>query len=378
MNSPDGKTGTATIGCYDGGAWTTLTVEAILEGGFRVKGKLLTPTGVEQIPIPKRSPDSKIATAWLAQYGSLNDTADHETIPGQGHKGDGLTTYEEYRGVIAGGNYKKLNPLKKELGLKATISDYKVFDFGIGLFSNASRIDTIKFIPEELPDDKQLNNNAGYANEHRQYALYLKIDVIREYDPEGNLRNVAGKAYGSPNIPELIEKIVIDTAQVGSGFREHQRNYRSVNATLPFSQDEYWGQVIAHELGHGVFIPHHGPSKPVPRNVEAVKNHTPPYIVRDENGQVVSLPWTIAGSVGKRGTQESGDLTCFMAYYPCFEWALHDHRNANEYFMVSTALTALGKRLCTSIAGTGMNTGGKYFGDADPGRGNCMAHIKMK
>ncbi len=376
VNSEDGRTGTATIGCYDGGAWTTLTVEAVLEGGFRVKGKLLTPTGPEEIPIPKRKPDSKIATAWLTQYGNLADTADREQITGNGHKGDGLTAYEEYRGVIAGGNYTKLKPTIKEVGLKAIIADYKIFDYGIKMFENATSLETVKFIPAEIPDDRRLNSNAGYANEHKQYALWMKIEVIREFDPQGNLRPVAGKAYGGPDIPEMIEKIVIDTNQIGPGYRELFASYQSVNAQLPFSKEDYWGTTIAHEIGHGVNVYHHGISKDVPTDVIAEENSTPPYFVRDVTGRLLRLPLDILGKIGRPGTQQSGDLSCFMAYNPCFDWALHDHRLSFEYYQVP--LLSLGTKMCKITTGTSINAGGKYFGNAGPGRGNCIKQIKLK
>jgi hypothetical protein len=376
VDSPDGKTGTATIGCYDGGAWTTLTVEAVLEGGLRVKGKLLTPTGPEEILIPKRKPDSKIATAWLVQYGNLEDTADHEPQSGNRRLGDGLTAYEEYRGVIAGTEYKKLKPTVKEVGIKATIDDYGVFNYGIRMFEGATSMETVKFLPEEIPIDRQLNSNGGYAQEHKQFALWMIVDAIREMDPEGNLRPVVGKAYGGPNIPELIEKIVIDTGQVGIGYRDLYSAYQSVNAQLPFSEKDYWGTTIAHEMGHGVYVYHHGPSIAAPQDVKAEENNIPPYSVRDENGRLQALPYYILGRTGKPGSQQSGDLSCFMTYNPCFDWALHDHRLAYEYFQVP--LLALGTKMCKATTGTSINANGKYFGNAAPGRGNCISQIKLK
>ncbi|HET9826059.1 MAG TPA: hypothetical protein VFP87_12045, partial [Chitinophagaceae bacterium] len=140
VGSPDGITGKTYIGSYDGGGWTTLTVEAILKDGHHthIRGKLLVSNGQTDIPIPKRKANAKIAEAWLKKYNNPGEMDDREQSNGNGNDGDGLTAYEEYRGVVAEGQYKRLDPTKKEVGIVAREKDLSLFDEGIELFKSAS------------------------------------------------------------------------------------------------------------------------------------------------------------------------------------------------------------------------------------------------
>ncbi|HSU27352.1 MAG TPA: hypothetical protein VLJ68_03160, partial [Chitinophagaceae bacterium] len=101
INCTDGSTGKVFIGSYDGGGWTTLTVVAVMKDRSTIRGNLLVAGGETEIPIPKRTSESVIATAWLNDHGNPKDIDDIERSNGNANNGDGLTAYEGYRGFIS-------------------------------------------------------------------------------------------------------------------------------------------------------------------------------------------------------------------------------------------------------------------------------------
>jgi hypothetical protein len=376
--SADGKTGTAIIASYDGGGWTTLTAVAVLEGGIRIEGTLLTPGGIKEIPIPKRNGTAKIATAWLAQYGNLEDTADHELPAGHGHKGDGLSAYEEYRGVITEGSYKKLNPVVQELGIRGKKADLDLFDYGITMFKNATMIEPVKFDDLEINTDRRLNNNAAYANVYKQFALWIHPGHIREFDLNGKTIVAAGIAVNGPGIPEKISEIIIDTGVINSAFRDLSSTYQQIGVRMPYSEKDNFGRAVAHEISHGVNVYHHGTTDPsTPKKDSVTVDGVPPVHAWD----ITNTEWKpisyIFGAIGTPQSLQSGDLGCFMCYTPYYNWVLFNGIMLRKYYQVSDNLT-VGTKMCSSAKGTSINANGKFFGDAKAGRGNCLSHIQFK
>ena len=139
----DGVTGEAIVNSYDGGGYTTFSVVAIMEDKSKLQGHLLVSDGQSAIPIPKRPPGSKIGDAWLAANKNPGEADDLETSPGNTYNGDGLSAYEEYRGVISHGGFMRLDPNKKELAVK--MADWLLFGLGKAKFEVASGVDVIPF-----------------------------------------------------------------------------------------------------------------------------------------------------------------------------------------------------------------------------------------
>ncbi len=389
VNSEDGRTGTATIGCYDGGAWTTLIVEAVLDGGFRVKGKLLTPTGAEEIPIPKRKPDSKIATAWLTQYGNLADSADHEIIPGNGHKGDGLSAYEEYRGVFRQNEYKKLDPVKKELGIKMTQQDAQTFRSGISWFKNASKIEIIEFGPDEIGNDRKLNPNHQTSHRYQQYVLHMMNGQT-----ENNAAGENRPADLSTMLPQQSELVVINLNWINTFYPLQETEARNDGITMPYTKEELLASTVAHEIAHGCDVNHHGDGSHVAQGRTAYEDSNPPFhIFKFRNGVLREIPvaewpmdqglnkrkYDIFGKTGVKQNQESGNLSCLMTYTSMYNWAFKQAADGSlHYYMVP--LLPVGKIFCTNAAGTGLNRepNSNYFGNAATGRGNCLGQLRLK
>jgi hypothetical protein len=111
--------GGCVVSCYDWGAWSELRVSAELTDGRKVVGHLEGSPGLLQIPLPKRTAGSRIADAWkAAQKIDKPDDWDGDATPaGPAVPGDGLTLFEEYRGVHEKqtGKHVRLDPNVMEL-----------------------------------------------------------------------------------------------------------------------------------------------------------------------------------------------------------------------------------------------------------------------
>ncbi len=107
---------------YDYGAWGTLRVTATDADGnalkVRVRGKE-TP----DLDIPLDADSNRIADAWeRGKTWGRSRTDDDETVAGQDSRGDGLTLYDEYRGLVVpdgqgGRQFRRLEPDVKEIFL---------------------------------------------------------------------------------------------------------------------------------------------------------------------------------------------------------------------------------------------------------------------
>lgn len=376
----DGVTGDAVVNSYDGGGYTTFSVVAIMEDSSKLQGHLLVPGGQSAIPIPNRPPGSNIGEAWLAANKNPKDADDLETSPGNNNNGDGLSAYEEYRGVVAQGKFRRLDPEHKEVGVWVKRGELSLFKEGIGWFKRATFIDTVVFTDNEIGTDRKLNNNSVTARLDTQYVLKLekgKIggDVIGENRPITVLAKT----------PSASQLVIIDLETIKQIYTD-QLNMLAANnrqgghqLTMPYTLAESIANTVAHEMGHGVGLDHHGPPSVI-QNITVPKGD-PYYHVYDSFGGEIpdhDKPFPIQGLVGIPGNDESGDLNCIMAYTSQYQWVRIMNNTINYY---AVGLLPVGKGLCTSIAGTGLNKkngsgNNNYFGDAV--NGNCLSQIKLK
>ncbi len=360
------------VGSYDGGGWTTLTAEAILQDDTRIQGRLLVPGGEVDIRIPKRDPNSKIGKDWLTANGNPNEMDDKETSRGNTNNGDGLTAYEEYRGVISEGSFKRLDPNKKEVGILATQGDFTLFSQGIGWFKNTSGLEIIRFDFDrnEIAGDGRLNVNKKSAHDYDQYALYLLNGGL---GGDGTLGIVYSKT-NAPDIPAQIISVVADWNAIQAAYQRRVNSTRP--ETLKFTLKEYLAQTVAHELGHAINIWHHGRDLDYSGwtfTLNDVSNNTR---IFDRNGNLDILrPITLQNIGEKAGTVESGDLSCMLNYYPYYTWGYAVGVDGAAIFN-REPLIPLGKIFCKSKIGTGFNATQLYFGDC--AKGNCLGQIKLR
>jgi hypothetical protein len=364
--SQNGSTGKAYIASYDGGAYSNLVGEAVLENGMRLKGHLLTPSGPIDVPIPKRSAGSKIGDAWLQATGNHGDMDDDERSMRNPFKGDGLTAYEEYRGVVADGQFKRLDPNEKDLGVMISKTDLPDLAPGITRFTNATEINTILFRDDgsEIGPDRPLNNNHRTAHDYDQFVLQISNASLT------NDGSVWGRAVNGPGLPKNVTEVLIDIGAV--------RAYFVRNPTrLPTERDQI-AQTTAHEIGHGVSVPHHGNISALPI-LTATKTSSPPIRIfsNPPGGEITIRDYPIEGKIGVPGNQASGDVNCIMTYNNVYEWVKRIDANGDWLFYSVPALRINQTVFCDDKAGTDINARNQYFGDAGTD-GKCIALIKLR
>lgn len=364
----DGENGEAVIGSYDGGGWTILTAKAILENGNSADGVLSQDKSKKDIPIPKNFSGGKIAERWLDDNGNPGETNDDETTAGNNHNGDGLSAYEEYRGVFSEGNFKRLDPKEKELGVKFKKSDINHFNDGMKKFESVTGFRIIRFHENEIAASRRINQNGAYAQVYKQFVLHLVTGTLPS--------NISARALGGPGIPAHVSSVMIDLNNNHQSYLDRRSNAARMLMSLSYSEKQLLDLVVAHELVHGIDVSHHGPGPdpPIILNHRFDINSNPAGRIFDFNGNAVSLPYTVTGQTGLPGNQQSGDLGCIMALNFLCEWVAHETTNLTMFYEVP--ILPLGHRLCTSKTGTGINAGGKYFGDATTGK--CIELLKLK
>jgi hypothetical protein len=143
---------------------------------------------------------------------------------------------------------------------------------------------------------------------------------------------------------------------------------------------EMVAKTVAHELGHGVNIFHHGEGEIKTSKIVVPKGK--PVFIYYPGGQkeFTDRPYPLEGVIGDLYNQESGNVFCLMNYNPTYDWS-HKIGNKGEYYFL-VPIMPIGNIFCDSPKGTEINepvNGNQmYFGDALPGRGNCLGQIKLR
>ncbi|GAC1484060.1 MAG: hypothetical protein NVS1B13_09100 [Flavisolibacter sp.] len=365
LDCEDGSSGSAIIAAFDGAAISTLVVEAVLENGMRLKGELMKPGGATDIVLPKRAEGSRIATTWLQSNGDPSEEDDLETSPGNDYKGDGLSTYEEYRGVWTQGKFKRLNPKKKKLGVRILKKDVASFKGGIELLKAATGIDVIELNEDELGPDRIFNRNSH--EKHKQYGLCLYNTSANGNEGVNVPSNIHNKT------PKMSDSVIIDINHISSSYEEQLGQWQKATVPIPYTLQEDINSTTAHELAHGIHVSHHGPPSDDPP-YEVFADMPLYHIYNIDGGTVTRRPFKIHGNIGEVGNEESGDINCIMLYPSQYQWVFKKGDNGSLNYYAVPPLPQ-GKHFCTSAVGTGINAKG-YFGPAT--LGNCLSQIKIK
>jgi hypothetical protein len=382
VSSPDGNTGSVTVGAFDGGGWSMLTAEAVMEDGMRLKGKLMTPTGTTEILLPKRQPGSHIGDSWLKLYGNPGEMDDKEKSMNNTNPGDGLTAYEEYRGVMSMAEFHRLKPTVKELGLQGKKGEEGLFSMGVGWFEAATGLKVVKFSETEIGSDRRLNKNSQTSHDYDQYVLKI------ENGPTSKMAAGENRPTALDHmVPMQSELIVINVAYIDQVHQLQDSTARAEHMIVPYTRDEMLASTVAHEIAHGVDVNHHGVhSNAVQGRMFYEGGNLSVHIFDEHQKEIPLAKWPVEagtnrhyyeifGNVGDQGCEESGDLACFMAYTSMYNWSFKTGSDGSlNYYMVP--LLPIGRKLCTRSTGTGINAMPNYFGKA--GNGNCAGQVKLK
>jgi hypothetical protein len=345
------------LSSHDWGAHGVLRVTAHLTDGRVILGKLEGATEPD-VRLPKRTQSNAIADAYWSSHGltAKADDTDDETGPtGDGHAGDGLSLFEEYRGFYVGraGALRHLStsPTRKDHFVVDRIrSDYSAE--GISLFAYGSGLTVHDdFLPENVDYTRIANFNHGPPSLHAGTKRATVLGIQK-------LEHTGGKAVG------------------GSSLR--QCGLAAIwNTEAP--------QAVAHELGHCVSVLHHGDGDREKAQWERQQQADGSYFLtedlglitlRHENGSLVELstyPERSPVYVAAWGGEHSGDESCFMRYATAAAYA--HPSNPGDRFL--SFYETQGSSMCLSREGTGVNAATRQprprYGPAT--RGDCVAQV---
>ncbi len=334
---------TVTVRALDYGAWGKLKAE------FRINGHWYpckTEKGKTYITIPADEDEDQIADNWEKQYQAENEgaTADNDSAPeGVGSKreaGDGFTNYEEYRGFFVNNEWTDTDPRHKDLFI------YDELGLGIGYFQELGL--QLHLIDQfEYDENRIVNYNRGYAtlaSQDGQKGLYLCGEDL------GDGTNGEVTDIGTPNV---VDKVMVNAVGIWDITADyHDGDYQFFRTNF--------NQAVAHELGHGVALIHHGADW-APESV---------YIAAGTS------------SVALTGGKWSGDIACVMRYEPPWKYLGWDN---NIYDYPEEEQGPSRTSYCTSKKGTGINAGTQriennkaYPVTGDARYGECRPSVTIK
>ncbi len=395
-----GRNVIAILTSYDYGSYAKMKVLVTLKEGFPIYAHFQNDKKTE-ISIPKDNNNNHIADYWEDTTGILGKNYealwDKETQQGNSNDGDGLSLYEEYRGVFSQGKHIRLNPNKKELFVINQIGD--PIKPGLQAMEKAASIHIVELKKEETDNDKIVNFNSSKFQNGRQSAVScVKHDFIKNFDEndkkngvnqDNNVFGVAIAKNFSPSNEPLINS--------PKDCLEYRLNGNRINETENVKKN------VAHELGHTCGLLHHGDNVPdlkFSKILHQASSYDSVYIYFPDGNLVYKAPAkNLAASIylpfdsddmGVPNCSASGHVRCFMTYNEDFEYLYKELKNPDNtiYKFTMTPFGAKQHKIksfdssqylyCSSADGTEWNQGNKLFGNADAGRGNCMGQFKIK
>lgn len=278
-----------TITSYDYGAYGKLKVTAFLDDGGTVVAHLEKKPEKTELTIPLDENDNHIADAWEDGFAldAVDANSDMDRWPaGDGHLGDGLSLYEEYRGFMIKGTHERTWPTRKDIFI------YDKDSLGVRYFSesglNIHLVDKEEFGVKSESGAKNslvININHGFAHLGSQHLLMLEHANISRMGLLGYARCEGNK----PGVPKNCDPIQVDLVACLKSGLERLR------------------QVIAHELAHGTNVWHHGDTDYLATGVETLNSDG-----------TWSLPMILPGdsmwSIAAPGGKYSGVENCIMRY----------------------------------------------------------------
>ncbi len=386
---------------FDFGGVSELKVWADMDDGSKLEKVFYAGKEIQTLPIPYRENPTtqRVADAYLSTVGKAVGTADNEDnehVDGQKSDGDGLTVFEEYRGIIVDKDDKdnphhRLNPTKKDLTVINLVGQSA--QSGLQRLGQAGCL-TVTDIKKSVGIDTnnaQVNFNSQYSKGGDQYGLVLK-------GTKGPPSDVLGKLFCK--VVDAKGHVVSTTGSQST--MESRSQKRPAVATSPRYADYLMlynpdssppatlAWTVAHELAHGLGVQHHGmpeggsiaviSARPNFRFLNSDGSKVDSAIFRKEfeNGTFVA---------GTPHCSNSGDPACIMCY-GTYLWSA-DSRDARaaSIFILKPPGDIDQAYFCSSSDGAYYNSDEfgssnnlpyPMWGSCEAGFGNCFSQIVVK
>jgi len=327
--------------------------------------------GKNDVKIPRDDNDNDIADSTMHDMGGTNAGQDNDDEPKatDGHKGDGLTNYEEYRGFLVEGDAHKYKSWHTRIFRK----DQSFWEGGpkwVGYRKHVRTDPRVKdvFIYNQYKDDIS-DLKATKFKTHNLYNIDFFFDLETRVVNFNHGRHHGGEQHGlwltRDNTLDSVGLTITTKLEPGI---PRDTIYVSINyeqLLLSVSSLEY-KSTIAHEICHGLNVWHHGDGE---KHMISVDGHE--------------------YRLDHQGGASSGEVECLMCYtnpYPGWchgSWPNHHGHLTLTVVQKDGEVTGMAElhkqrvKLCTSKAPTGLNDWAP--GHTNPAvRGNCMGQLKVK
>lgn len=423
----------ATVVSYDYGGIADVTADITTKNGLTLKAHVRNRVK-DTLTLPKRTNGSFIADYWKLQQHATDktDMADDEEIEVRDDRypGDGLTLYEEYRGFLENRKHFRGNAEKKDMMVCNKIATARSQDginnceavlnqYGNHVIIH-SKFKADEFGKKHDPEADELQKMAD-----RSITTPMKYDRCLNYNYIENLHLVdqhgvvlmnsdASLGYaeavmrGSKIGPPKNMYFLVITKDFNPGPNGWSETYGSADNNgkigtgeggVKIITDEY-ARTVSHEMLHCFHVLHHGDKgdfgnyeffyselgnswqityiNKIPRvdqygarlNINLFWEDDPNHQIDPTDKAVNKRAWPIYGN----NSTHSGVEDCIMRYdvsYGYFQGPnIYLIRSKGDYKELS------GINLCNSTIGTGVNSRNhkpvSRYGDAAPGRGNCI------
>ncbi|MDP2875701.1 MAG: hypothetical protein Q8O00_05910 [Holophaga sp.] len=227
---------TLVVSAFDYAAWGVLKVTAKDKDGKELK-VTYHKKELSAIQLPKDEDRNRIADAWQEAKGvvGLPSEWDEAEVAGPAKKGDGLTLFQKYRGLVVmgdgGRNYLRPEPRQK---VHFVIDPDGLVD--LGRLQMATGLHPFKVL-EVWTKDRKVDTHASFANGGGKVASFINKDlsVVKEHevpeDPDGKqthaqmvtaLQDQWAKSegpIGEPATPRTVDGIVVFSGRIHDKLR---------------------------------------------------------------------------------------------------------------------------------------------------------------
>jgi len=340
------------------------------------------------VSIPFDKNNNHLADAWEKGLGifdkGYSPEWDDEAETGNKHNGDGITLYEEYRGVVARDKFKRLDPKKKELFIINKIGP--LIRPGLRLLERAADIKVVELSSSEIRDDKIVNFNSKAFHGGDQTAIRCVKHSFLEPD-------ATDKQNGAKSnlVMGLLEaKTMIDGSPVVRSPKdaiEYRVNEERLGEALHLLKN------VPHELAHGCGVKHHGADVELKWKIAKhfAVGHDEMVVVDMNGNNILNTIFQPADDddIAETNGAATGNVRCLMTYDDDYEYIMAKKVIGVETTKYTFTITPyrVKKRtdskkeflqtiFCTNQTGTEWNGNGKLSGDA--ANGNCLSQFQIR
>ena len=358
LDPMENQTAEVRVTVMDGAATGRIRAEVRVAGLWypaKAEGPSAGPNGT-YLWLVKDGDGDGMADAWQKEHGSPAAGDDLDSLTGNHHPGDGLTAFEEYRGVYIQGNHQRLDP--------------RVMDFFVHDYSRCfgDSLETVKGIYQSqglrmwlLNQDEFLDDIVNYQTvEHRGGDQYNLVVMELGQCPGLDMTDAQGLAYVSPPNQQhntaVIDRLIMSHASLEELLGGKPQ--RSTQQTL--------AGVLAHELGHNLNMDHHGEGEGILERM-----------LKSSGGKKVKASYYVACL----GGEHSGAKNCIMRYN-CADKFL------DQNFVPQSFITRIAQQVWSRLKNYDKSeygaenticsgaAGGGVCGDAR--KGNCRSQLTVK